>query len=124
MQRTLPSNQGREGFVRLWSHASTSMLTPDFSSTVIWSSQMVICLTQRRTSDSLNSVRWAVCCKNINKNIQRGPRDVKKSVYKINCTNKNKLFQNFKQNNPLNYSLHKKISRKVIVIFTVAFSLW
>ena len=40
----------------------TSMLTPDFSSTVMRSSQMVICLTQRRTSDSSKSVRWAVCC--------------------------------------------------------------
>lgn len=33
------------------------MLTSDFSSTVMWSSQMVICLIQRRTSDSSNSVR-------------------------------------------------------------------
>ena len=33
------------------------MLTPDFNSTVIWSSQIVICLIQRRTSNSSNSVR-------------------------------------------------------------------
>ena len=38
-------------------YASTSMLTPDFSSMVMRSSQMVICLIQRRTSDSSNSVR-------------------------------------------------------------------
>lgn len=38
--------------MRLWSYASTSMLIPDFGSTVIRSPQMVICLTQRRTSDS------------------------------------------------------------------------
>lgn len=37
--------------MRLWSYTSTSMLTPDFSSTVMWSSQMVICLTQRRIND-------------------------------------------------------------------------
>nr|DAN90870.1 MAG TPA: hypothetical protein [Caudoviricetes sp.] len=29
---------------------------------MVWSSQMVICLTQRRTSDSSNSVRYVVCC--------------------------------------------------------------
>ena len=61
-QKNPPGHQGQEGFVRLWSYASTSMLTPDFSSTVIWSSQMIICLIQRRTSDSSNSVRWVVCC--------------------------------------------------------------
>lgn len=33
------------------------MLTPDFNSIVIWSSQIVICLIQRRTSNSSNSVR-------------------------------------------------------------------
>ena len=38
-------------------YASTSILTPDFNSTVMWSSQMEICLIQRRTSDSSNSVR-------------------------------------------------------------------
>ena len=43
-------------------YASTSMLTLDFNSTVMRSSQMVICLIQRRTSDSSNSVRWVVCC--------------------------------------------------------------
>lgn len=36
------------------------MLTPDFNSTVMRSSQVVICLIQRRTSDSSNSVSLIV----------------------------------------------------------------
>lgn len=57
-----PDHHGQEGFVRLWNYAPTSMMIPDLSSAVMRSSQMVICLTQHRTSDSSNSVRWVVCC--------------------------------------------------------------
>lgn len=52
-----PDHHGQEGFVRLCNYAPTSMMIPDLSSAVMRSSQMVICLTQHRTSDSSNSVR-------------------------------------------------------------------
>lgn len=38
--------------MRLWGYVSTSMLTPNFSSTEMWLSQMVISLIQRRKIDS------------------------------------------------------------------------
>ena len=50
------SSSGEEPLRVYGTYASTSMLTLDFSSTVMWSSQMVICLIQRRTSDSSKSV--------------------------------------------------------------------
>lgn len=37
--------------MRLWGYVSTSMLTPNFSSTEMWLSQMVISLIQRRKID-------------------------------------------------------------------------
>ncbi|WP_279217648.1 hypothetical protein [Clostridium sp. AF37-5] len=38
-----------------------SIFSPDLSSTVKWSSQTVICLSQRFTKDSSNSVGLAGC---------------------------------------------------------------
>ena len=49
-----PDHHGQEGFVRLWNYAPTSMMIPDLSSAVMRSPQMVICVTQHRTSDSSN----------------------------------------------------------------------
>lgn len=41
---------------------SSLICSVDISSTVMWLSQIIICLIQRRTSDSSNSVSWVVCC--------------------------------------------------------------
>lgn len=44
-----------------YAYLSISTDTPDFNSTVQWSGQTVICLSQRFTRASSNSVRSAVC---------------------------------------------------------------
>ena len=41
----------------VYAYLSTSTLRPDFNSTVQWSSQIVICLSQRFTRTSSNYVR-------------------------------------------------------------------
>lgn len=45
----------------VYAYLSISTDNPDFNSTVQWSSQTVICLSQRLTRASSNSVRSAVC---------------------------------------------------------------
>lgn len=58
---SLENIQWQGAFVRLCSYASISMLTPDFNSTVMRSSQTVICLIQRFTSVSSKPVRCVGC---------------------------------------------------------------
>ena len=57
-----PGHHGREGFVRLWDYPSISILSPDLSSTVKWSSQIMIRSSQRFTSASSKVSRCAGCC--------------------------------------------------------------
>lgn len=57
-----PGYHGREGFVRIRVvYPSILIFNPDLSSTLKWSSNTVICLSQRLTSVSSNSVREASC---------------------------------------------------------------
>ena len=50
-------------FASIYRHyPSISIFSPDFSSTVKWSSQTVICLSQRLTKVSSNSARSIRCC--------------------------------------------------------------
>ena len=57
-----PGHHGREGFVRLRDYPSISIFSPDFSSTVKWSSQTMIRSSQRFTSASSKVSRCAGCC--------------------------------------------------------------
>ena len=62
IENTLPASQGREGFVRLRDYPSISIFSPDFSSTVKWSSQTMIRSSQRFTRASSKASRCAGCC--------------------------------------------------------------
>lgn len=57
-----PDHHGREGFVRLGEYPSISMFSPDFSSTVKWSSQIMMRSSQRFTGASSRTSGYAGCC--------------------------------------------------------------
>ena len=57
-----PDHHGREGFVRLGEYPSISMFSPDFSSTVKWSSQIMMRPSQRFTGASSKASGCAGCC--------------------------------------------------------------
>ena len=57
-----PGHHGREGFVRLRDYPSISIFSPDFSSTVKWSSQTMIRSSQRFTRASSKASRCEGGC--------------------------------------------------------------
>lgn len=57
-----PGHHGREGFVHLWDYPSISIFSPDLSSTVKWSSQIMMRSSRRFTRASSKASRCAGCC--------------------------------------------------------------
>ena len=57
-----PGHHGREGFVHLWDYPSISIFSLDLSSTVKWSSQIMMRSSQRFTGASSRASGYAGCC--------------------------------------------------------------
>ena len=110
MTKCPPGHHGREGFVRLRDYPSISIFSPDFSSTVKWSSQTMIRSSQRFTKASSKASRCAGCC--LIKSCSSLMRAICASLAAVSTVHFSRCSRSLKISSQSHHSIIKLLSRK------------